>query len=168
MRPHAEWKVRIQIERATPPSMSSSRSRISPAALFVNVIARISCGLTPIALIRCATRCVSTRVLPEPAPATTRSGPSVVRTASRWAGLRSARYVSGDWTATPAMLSPKTEVAAEGRKAGEAGERLGGSVDRAVERVALCGRGEEDDKPEADCDQAGEAPRPHACDAEVV
>ena len=78
MRPHAEWKVRIQIERATPPSMSSSRSRISPAALFVNVIARISCGLTPIALIRCATRCVRTRVFPEPAPATTSIGPSVV------------------------------------------------------------------------------------------
>ena len=47
MRPHAAWNVRIQIARATPPSMSSSRSRISPAALFVNVIARISCGLIP-------------------------------------------------------------------------------------------------------------------------
>src|SRR5262245_14134839 len=155
MRPHAEWKVRIQIERATPPSMSSSRSRISPAALFVKVIARISCGLTPIALIRWATRCVRTRVLPEPAPATTSSGPSVVRTASRWAGLRSARYVSGDWTATPAMLSPETEVAAESSEAREAGDRLGGSVDRAVERVALDGRDEEDDESQADGDEAG-------------
>ena len=45
MRPHAAWKVRIQIARATGPSRSSSRSRISPAALFVNVIARISFGL---------------------------------------------------------------------------------------------------------------------------
>src|SRR5262245_27208128 len=32
-----------------------------------------------------------TRVLPEPAPARTRSGPSVVRTASRWGGFSSAR-----------------------------------------------------------------------------
>ncbi len=48
-------------------------------------------GFTPHARIRCATRYVSTRVFPEPAPATTSSGPSVARTASRWASLRSAR-----------------------------------------------------------------------------
>ena len=35
----------------------------------------------------CAMRNVSTRVLPEPAPASTSSGPSVVSTASRCAGL---------------------------------------------------------------------------------
>ena len=91
MRPHAEWKVRIQIARAIGPSIVIRRSRISPAALFVKVIARISFGLTPIAEIRWATRCVSTRVLPEPAPAITSSGPSVCRTASRWAGFRLAR-----------------------------------------------------------------------------
>ncbi len=51
------------------PSIRSRRSRISPAALFVNVIARISFGRTPCARIRWATRWVSTRVLPEPAPA---------------------------------------------------------------------------------------------------
>src|SRR5436189_102015 len=56
MRPQAAWKVRIHIARATGPSRSSSRSRISPAALFVNVIARISLGFTPQALSRCATR----------------------------------------------------------------------------------------------------------------
>ena len=83
IRPQAAWNVRIQIERAVPPSRPSSRVRISPAALFVNVIARISWGLTPQASIRCATRYVSTRVLPEPAPATTSSGPSVASTASR-------------------------------------------------------------------------------------
>jgi len=81
----------IQIARATGPSARATRSLISPAALFVNVIARISFGFTPHAVRRCATLCVKTRVLPEPAPAITRSGPSVVRTASRWAGFRSAR-----------------------------------------------------------------------------
>src|SRR5262245_4098204 len=35
-------------------------------------------------------RAVITRVLPVPAPASTRSGPSVVVTASRWDGLRAA------------------------------------------------------------------------------
>ena len=105
MRPQAEWKVRIQIARATGPSIVISRSRISPAALFVNVIARISFGLTPIAVIRWATRCVSTRVFPEPAPAITSSGPSVCRTASRWAGFRFARYPSGDVNGHPVDAS---------------------------------------------------------------
>ena len=44
MRPQAAWKVRIHAARAWRPSIRSSRSRISPAALFVNVIARISFG----------------------------------------------------------------------------------------------------------------------------
>ena len=91
MRPQAEWKVSAQTARAWLPISFSSRSRISFAALFVNVIARISFGFTPHAPIRCAIRWVSTRVLPEPAPAITSSGPSVVSTASRWAGFRSAR-----------------------------------------------------------------------------
>jgi hypothetical protein len=56
MRPQAAWKVRIQIARATFPSRPSSRVRISSAALFVNVIARISFGFTPQARSRCATR----------------------------------------------------------------------------------------------------------------
>src|SRR5690348_5922530 len=95
MRPHAAWNVITQLARAGGPTRSTSRSRISPAALFVNVIARISGGFTPTAFRRCAMRRVSTRVLPEPAPAITSTGPSVARTASRWAGLRSWRYVSG-------------------------------------------------------------------------
>src|SRR5437867_12088447 len=36
-------------------------------------------------------RCVSTRVFPDPAPATTRSGPSPCATASCWTELRPAR-----------------------------------------------------------------------------
>src|SRR6185312_13254970 len=124
MRPQAEWNVRIQSPRPAPPSMSSRRSRISPAALFVKVIARISCGLMPCALIRCATRCVRTRVLPEPAPATTSIGPSVVSTASRWAGFRSARYCSGDATAISAMLAV-VKVFATRRYPGPAFDELG-------------------------------------------
>src|SRR5919108_5726941 len=95
MRPQAEWNVITQHARACAPIRLSSRSRISPAALFVNVIARISGGFAPTARRRCAIRYVRTRVFPEPAPAITSSGPSVASTASRWAAFRSARYVSG-------------------------------------------------------------------------
>ena len=71
-----------QFARAAAAEQRSTRSRISPAALFVNVIARISLGHAARA-IRCATRWVSTRVLPEPAPATMSSGPCRAGTASR-------------------------------------------------------------------------------------
>ena len=97
--------MRIQIARAVRPRIRSSRSRISAAALLVKVIARISVGFTPCARIRCATRCVRTRVLPDPAPATTRSGPSTWSTASRWAGLRPARSSSCGVTVTAPMLA---------------------------------------------------------------
>ena len=40
-------------------------------------------------------RWVSTRVLPEPGPASTRMGPAVVVTACFWAGLRVSRKVMG-------------------------------------------------------------------------
>ena len=67
-----------------PLGMSAARrSRISAAALLVNVMARTCQGLTPRSPSICAMRKVRTRVLPEPAPARTSSGPSVVRTASR-------------------------------------------------------------------------------------
>src|SRR3954465_2722881 len=95
MRPQAAWNVITHAARAGGPTRSVSRSRISPAALFVKVIARISGGFAPTALSKCAMRRVSTRVFPEPAPAITSTGPSVVSTASRCAGLRSWRYVSG-------------------------------------------------------------------------
>src|SRR5437773_1194952 len=95
MRPQAAWKVRIQIARAVRPSIRSRRSRISPAALLVNVMARISLGLTPQARMRWATRWVSTLVFPEPAPAMTSSGPSVCSAASRWASFSPARWSFG-------------------------------------------------------------------------
>src|SRR5579863_5933397 len=88
-----EWNVEIRGGRSRFISSSSeaTRARISPAALFVNVTARTAVGGTCFALIRCEIRCVITRVLPLPAPARIRTGPSVVSTASRCWGLRPER-----------------------------------------------------------------------------
>ena len=61
----------------------SIRPCISLAALLVKVTARISPGCTPL-LIRLATRWVNTRVLPLPAPASTRTGPDKASTAAAW------------------------------------------------------------------------------------
>jgi hypothetical protein len=44
IRAHAEWNVITHIARETPPISAATRSRISCAALLVNVIARISLG----------------------------------------------------------------------------------------------------------------------------
>ena len=82
MRTQAEWNVLTHIFRATGPTSASTRWRISSAALLVKVMARMANGLTPCSLMRWAMRWVSTRVLPDPAPATTSSGPSVWTTAS--------------------------------------------------------------------------------------
>src|ERR687898_1559018 len=86
-RTHAEWNVDTHIFSATGPTSAATRDFISSAALLVNVMARISNGLTPWSRIRWAMRWVSTRVLPDPAPATTSSGPSAWVTASDWTGL---------------------------------------------------------------------------------
>ena len=75
IRTHAEWNVETHIAFARLPTSAATRSFISPAALFVNVIANISKGATPRSAMRNAIRRVKTRVFPEPAPATTRSGP---------------------------------------------------------------------------------------------
>src|SRR5579875_2837997 len=63
------------------------RERISSAALLVNVIASNEKGERPFSRTSQAARCVRTRVLPEPAPATTRSGPPGCVTAAYCAGL---------------------------------------------------------------------------------
>ena len=62
------------------------------------------------------------------------------------------------------MLAPQAEIAAERREAREARERLGGSVECAVERIALDGCGEDDER--ADRDPAANATI--APEAEVV
>src|SRR5215213_1988477 len=95
MRTQAEWNVDTHIFRATGPTRAATRPFISSAALLVNVMARISKGDTPWSLISHATLDVSTRVLPDPAPATISSGPPGWVTASRWTGLRLARRSGG-------------------------------------------------------------------------
>ncbi len=53
MRAQVEWNVSTHIAFATrPPTRDSTRSFISWAALFVNVIARIAPGATPFSRIR--------------------------------------------------------------------------------------------------------------------
>ena len=89
---HRAWKVPILTFRpSSAPTRATIRSRISPAALFVNVTARIRHGATFRTPTRWATRWATTRVLPDPAPARMRSGPSVVVTARACSGLRRAR-----------------------------------------------------------------------------
>ena len=90
MRRQAEWKVDTHIRSARVPTSSTTRRRISSAALLVKVMARISHGAASPVASRWAMRRVSTRVLPEPAPATTSSGPPRCSTAARWGGFRSS------------------------------------------------------------------------------
>src|SRR6202034_2697950 len=90
----AEWNVITHIARARrSPTSCATRPAISPAALLVNEIARISFGDTSRSPSRYAIRWVSTRVLPEPAPATISSGPPMWVTAARCCGLRPSRRV---------------------------------------------------------------------------
>ncbi len=99
------WNVLIHMVRATGPTRSPMRSFISPAALLVNVMATTSSGRTCCTWMSHATRCVSTRVLPEPAPARISRGPSTCVTALRCSSLRPA---SSGWSgcAGPPGLSP--------------------------------------------------------------
>src|SRR3990172_12167683 len=100
MRTQLEWKVESQIPSAGPSSFTT-RSRISPAALFVKVTARIASGAMPHTPISQATRLVSTRVFPLPAPASTSKGPSVAWTASRCSGFRPSRSASASTSWAP-------------------------------------------------------------------
>ena len=69
-------------------SISATLFFISRAALFVNVTARIFEGITFNSFMIYEILVVNTFVFPLPAPAITITGPSVVVTASLWAGLR--------------------------------------------------------------------------------
>src|SRR4051794_1436730 len=61
-------------------------------------------------------RWVSTRVLPEPAPARISSGPSPCTTASRWGGLRpaSSSSILGSWAAS-GMPDPRYRAGRSGK-----------------------------------------------------
>ncbi|MNS40648.1 hypothetical protein D3C72_729730 [compost metagenome] len=74
MRTPSAWKVHTTTLRASRPIRSLARSRISAAALFVKVMAAMRSGFRPDWISR-PILCVITRVLPEPAPASTRQGP---------------------------------------------------------------------------------------------
>ena len=85
-----EWKVPPQNIRGSQPVSDSIRLSIWFAALFVKVSKRISRGLMPHSEISHATRYVSVRVLPDPAPASTRAGLSGGETtAAYWSELSS-------------------------------------------------------------------------------
>src|SRR6478735_7146897 len=94
IRTHAEWKVETHMIRARLPTRSSTRSFISAAALLVKVIARIEPGWARRSEISHAIRRVSTRVLPDPAPATTSSGAPSCITAARCGSLSPSRSSS--------------------------------------------------------------------------
>ncbi len=63
IRTHEEWNVETHMILARPPTSSSTRSRISAAALLVKVIARIEPGWAPRSEISQAIRRVSTRAV---------------------------------------------------------------------------------------------------------
>ena len=87
MRTPSEWKVlTTRSFAARAPTSAFARSRISAAALLVKVMAAICFGSNPACSSR-AILCVITRVLPEPAPASTRHGLAKWCTASSWRGL---------------------------------------------------------------------------------
>lgn len=95
IRTHAEWNVEIHMPSAACPTSAWTRSRISAAALFVNVIARICDGQASRFARSSAMRRVSTLVLPEPAPATMSRDSPRYSTASFCWGFRPA--VNGSW-----------------------------------------------------------------------
>ena len=95
IRTQIEWNVATHIRSACGPTSVATLSRISAAALLVNVMARICPGCAPPSASRYAIRRVSTLVLPEPAPATINNGPPRCVTAAACCGLSPSRR--GEW-----------------------------------------------------------------------
>src|SRR5574341_288266 len=96
MRTQVEWNVAMSGGRIPAGrTRSSTRRRISPAALLVKVTASTCRGWTPSTPRSHAIRWAMTRVLPLPAPASTSIGPRVAWTACCWAGLSEASTLSG-------------------------------------------------------------------------
>ena len=94
------------------PIISVMRVRISRAALLVKVTASSSHGLARPVVSRWASRVVSTRVLPVPAPASTRTGPSVASTAARCSGF-SPPSASGARTRARSEMEGSGEIHGE-------------------------------------------------------
>src|SRR5687767_11316713 len=95
MRLHRPWKVPTHMPRVLIGSIAEMRASISLAALLVKVTAMRPCGLAWPVWISHATRVVSTRVLPLPAPARIRADWWGSVTASSCRSLREERK-SGD------------------------------------------------------------------------
>src|SRR4051794_29875453 len=92
------------------------------------------CRARPL-ITRCATRWVSTRVLPEPAPARISSGPSPCSTASRCGGFRPAR----SWSAR-SVVSGIPPIVRSARDVLSAPMRLTDEVRATAERVTATAR----------------------------
>ena len=102
--------------RARLPTRSSTRSFISAAALLVKVIARIEPGWALRSEISQAIRRVSTRVLPEPAPATTSSGAPGVHDGGALRLVEPVEQLLGGRAAAPeAALRRRGEVLEAGQ-----------------------------------------------------
>ena len=134
MRTHMEWMVLTHMRRVS--AMAERRSFISFAALLVKVMARIFSGGTPISPTRWAMRAVKTRVLPLPAPASTRTAPSVVSTGSRCSSFRSKTFME-DIISYPPRFDKRLDAAqtsignrSRKRQASPAAERLGAKPTR--------------------------------------
>ena len=104
------WNVPTSMPDASIPN-SSSRLRISPAALSVNVRHSISSGLALPRSTRWRTLSVSTMVLPLPGPATMSSGPPSYSTAALCSSLS---FASIRRAACPSVQKPSH--AAAGRR----------------------------------------------------
>ena len=105
--PRVEW-----------PSSSSTRSRISCAALLVKVMASSSPARARPVCTSQAMRWVSTRVLPEPAPARMSSGPSPWVTAARWGALRPSSRAAIRSSAAASGTTPEHTAARGGLRSG--------------------------------------------------
>ena len=112
--------VRMQLRRAPPRGTSArlhpvtpsatSRARISPAALSVNVTARISSARNAPVATWFAIRRVIVVVLPDPAPARMQTVPRTASTARRCSGFRSAKM--GSLVTPPRLVGRPVGVAA--------------------------------------------------------
>ena len=84
-----EWKVPPQMRLASSETSACTRSCISRAALFVKVSSRMDSGWMPLSSSQ-ATRYVSVRVFPDPAPAMTSACPGGLVTAACCCSFSSA------------------------------------------------------------------------------
>ena len=88
---HRPWKVPIHMPRTVTGSIADRRVSISLAALLVKVTASTPPGETWPVCSSQAMRVVSTRVLPEPAPARISAGTAGSVTAARCSGFSPCR-----------------------------------------------------------------------------